>query len=281
MKIDAYAKVNLSLDVLGRFPNGYHEVQMIMQSVSLWDTLEILPKAEGITVKTNLPYLPTDERNLAHKAAKLFFEETGIKGGATIDIEKNIPVAAGLAGGSTDAAAVLRGLNALYEAGLSLEDLMAMGLKLGADVPYCLMGGTALSEGIGEKLTPLPEMPEAYLVLAKPSAHVSTQWVYETLDKSEIQKRPDTTSMLSALQEGDLTKLCRGMGNVLQAVTEKAVPEVSDYIRIFQKEGAISAMMSGSGPTVFGIFDREEKAKNAVEALKKLTKEVFLTKPVQ
>ncbi len=276
----SYAKVNLTLDVLQKRPDSYHEVRMIMQTLKLRDIVRIkTDKAQsGITVETNLPYLPTDRRNLAFKAAELFFAQTGIENpGVSITLFKRIPVSAGLAGGSGNASAVLKGLNSLFEARLSHEKLLEMGLKLGADVPYCMTGGTALAEGIGEKLKPLRKMPHAYVVLVKPPFSMSTAAVYGALDSQKIVKRPDTAGALRAIEEGDLCALARRMYNVLFDVVRlkhRVVSEIRDELIL---HGALGAVMSGSGPSVFGLFENAEQAKAAYEALKKKVHDTFLT----
>lgn len=282
IQLKALAKINLGLDVVRRREDGYHEVRMIMQTIHMYDQIKLQLKEEpGITVSTNLKYLPVNEDNLVYKTAKLLMDEFGIEQGVHIDLRKFIPVAAGMAGGSSDAAAVFVGMNRLFNLGLSKEELMKRGVKIGADVPYCIMRGTALAEGIGEELTALPPMPDCKILIAKPGVHVSTKFVYTNLDANNLKVHPDIDGQIEALKEGNLTKLTDLMGNVLQNVTIPKYPVIGDIKEIMIKNGALNAMMSGSGPTVFGIFDDEEKAKAAYEAMQKsgLAKQIFLTEP--
>ena len=274
------AKINLSLDVVGKRENGYHDLEMIMQSINLYDTIYIRKtKVSGVRLKTNYSWLPTNEKNIAYKAAELFFKETGISGGVAIEITKHIPVAAGLAGGSTDAAATLVGLNRLYETHLSKEKLMEMGLKLGADVPFCIARGTMLAEGIGEELTALTPMPTTYVVLVKPPFSASTAAVYNSLDINNIKQHPDTKVIVQALEEGNIKKIAENMGNVLEDVTISMYPEIAKIKEEFMKCGALGTMMSGSGSTVFGLFDTEESARRAGRyfKVKHDMREVFVT----
>ena len=280
IKLKALGKINLGLDVLGRRPNGYHDVRMVMQTVYLYDQI-LLEKTdkEGISLKTNLFYLPVNENNLAYRAAKMLIDEFAIKEGVHISLEKHIPVAAGMAGGSSNAAAVLYGMNRLFQLGLTDQELMERGVKLGADVPYCIMRGTVLAEGIGEELTPLPAMPKCHVLLAKPPISVSTQKVYEKLDAQEVTKHPDIDGILLGLQTGDLKKITSSMGNVLENVTITEYPQIERIKDVMKEEGALNAMMSGSGPTVFGLFDDKATAEQACEALResKIARTVFLT----
>jgi len=281
--IKAYAKINLGLDVIRKRPDGYHDVSMIMQTLNLYDTLRIKKtKSKSLTLRSNLHFLPTDRRNLVYKAVELFHEKCPIESGLNIHINKSIPVAAGLAGGSADAAATLKGLNNLFNTGLSLNELMAIGVKLGADVPYCLLMGTALSEGIGEILKPLPHMPDCYILLVKPSVSISTKYVYENLrlDGNNIS-HPDILTMISALEEGSLDKLSSHMDNILETVTAKEYPIIEKIKEIMKDRGALTSLMSGSGPTVFGIFNDKEKAESAYSYFKssRYGKQIFLTKP--
>lgn len=263
------AKINLTLDVVGKRENGYHDLEMIMQSVNLHDTIYIRKtKVPGVRLKANYSWLPTNEKNIAYRAAQLFFEESGIDGGVAIEITKRIPVAAGLAGGSTDAAATLVGLNRLYETHYSREKLMEMGLKLGADVPFCIVRGTMLAEGIGEELTPLKPMPHTYVVLVKPPISVSTAVVYKNLDINRIKKHPDTKTVIKALEEGNVQKIADHMSNVLEEVTIEMHPEIEDIKKGFIKQGAMGTMMSGSGSTVFGLFNTREAAHKAAKYFK-------------
>lgn len=276
---EAHAKINLTLDVTGRRADGYHTVEMVMQSVGLHDDVTVRP-AGGISLTCSRPDLPTDSGNLAFRAAELFFRETGAAGGCAIHIEKRIPVAAGLAGGSTNAAAVLRALNALYGAGLSDDALCAMGLKLGADVPFCLLGGTMLAEGIGEKLTRLPAAPRGCAVLCKPPFAVSTKAVYEAIDSVALPERPDTAGMLRAIEAGDWHGVCARLSNVMEMVTAEHHPEIGEIRRVLLDCGADGARMSGSGPTVYGLFSSKTAAETAVQRLKPRFADTFLTELV-
>ncbi len=272
----SYAKVNLTLDVLSKRSDGYHDVKMIMQTLSLFD-LVIVDRAEkGITVTSNLKYLPSNDKNIAWQAASLFFDETGIKGGAKVLLHKNIPVAAGLAGGSGNAAAVLCALDKLYNTGLSDEELCKIGLKLGADVPYCIMGGTQLAEGIGEKLTELNPLPKMTFLLVKPAAGVSTAQIYAAIDSCDNLSRPDTEKMLNAIEMGDKEEICNNLSNIMEAVTAAEAPEIYKIKNTLLEKGAKGAVMSGSGPTVFGIFEDYTTAKKAADEFSKTYKEVYV-----
>lgn len=285
MKIKAAAKINLGLDILGRREDGYHEVRMIMQSLKLHDELnvEVWLKGSGVSFASDAPYLPKDETNLAVKAARLLQEEFSLPGEIRIQLKKNIPVAAGLAGGSTDGAAVLRAVNSLYRLGLDEEALMKRGLKIGADVPFCLQRKTALSEGIGEKLRPLPSMPTCCLLLAKPSFGASTGKIYEGYDALQEVWHPDIDALIGCLEEGSLEKLAEGMGNVLENVTGALYPQIGCLKEMMIREGALNAMMSGSGPTVFGIFRQKKEAQKAAGRLHKSFPDVrlILTEPLE
>ena len=281
MRLRALAKINLGLDVVGKRDDGYHEVRMIMQTIQMYDVLEIEKKKEpGIVLTTNIPYVPTDERNLVYKAAKMLMDEFDIKEGLTMNLEKFIPVAAGMAGGSSDAAAAFVGVNRLFGLGLSEEELMKRAVKVGADVPYCVMRGTALAEGIGEKLTPLPPMPECYVLIGKPGINVSTKTAYENLRLDAIQRRPDIDGMIAAIRNQDLRSITEKMENVFEPGIMEKYPVIGEIERFMEERGALKAMMSGSGPTVFGIFEDREKMFAASEALKKsgLAKTVFATR---
>lgn len=280
--VKAYAKINLGLDVLRKRPDGYHDVSMIMQTVNLHDTINIRKtKFQSLTIQSNLYYLPTDQRNIVYKAVDLFREYYSLRSGIDIFLNKRIPVAAGLAGGSADAAATLMGLNKLFQIGLSLEQLMELGVKLGADVPYCLLMGTALSEGIGEKLSPLPPMPDCSILLVKPDISVSTKYVYENLYLNKETDHPDIPLMLEALKENNLYKLTPLMKNILESVTIKEHPIIEEIKASMKDQDALTSLMSGSGPTVFGIFDSQYKAEKAYIYFKSRSNEwqVFLTKP--
>lgn len=279
LHLKALAKINLGLDVLRKRENGYHDVRMVMQTIYLYDNVMMTRTEEpGIHLETNLPYLPVDEKNIAYKAAKLLMDEFQIKEGVSIKLDKHIPVAAGLAGGSSNAAAVLVGMNRLFRLGLSQEDLMKRGVSLGADVPYCVMRGTALAEGIGEDLSALMPMPKCYVLIAKPPISVSTKMVYEALDAKEIVEHPDIDGILEGLSKQDLKQVASSMGNVLECVTIEKYPIIADIKAAMMEAGALNAMMSGSGPTVFGIFDDRKTAKEAWYKLRNVkgAKQVYL-----
>ena len=278
-QVKAYAKINLGLDVVRRLENGYHEVRMVMQTVGIYDILTFEKIEEGIKVTTDSGELPTDENNLIYKAALLMKEQYAISEGIHIHLQKNIPIAAGMAGGSTDAAAAMKGMNEIFALGCTQEELRDLGVKIGADVPYCIMGGTALAEGIGEKLTPLKAAPECYVLVAKPDINVSTKYVYEHLDASGVEKHPDIDGMVEAIAAGNLRGVTERMENVLESVTVQAHP-VIDVIKTQMKEcGALNSLMSGSGPTVFGIFTQKEDAERAFRKIEeeKLAKQIFVT----
>ncbi len=264
--INSYAKINLTLDVLGQRPDGYHNVRMVMAQCGLCDTLLLAKRAKGITLRTNLDYLPCDERNTAVKAAMLFFDETGIDGGADIDIVKRIPVAAGLAGGSGNAAAVLSGLNQLFDAKLSQEVLLRLGKAVGADVPYCTSGGTMLAEGIGELLTPLPDLPRTPIVVVKPDIRVSTAQVYAALDQEQKAAHPGTQAVADALARADTACVAAAMFNVMESVTAVMHPVIGMIKSHLLAKGALGTVMSGSGPSVFALFDDYAAAKAAAAA---------------
>lgn len=281
MSLKALAKINLGLDVLGRRDNGYHDVRMVMQSIYLYDDVFLKKtKEEGVTIETNWGFLPVNENNIAYKAAKLLMEEFSLPGGIHIRLRKYIPVSAGMAGGSTDAAAVLFGMNRMYKLSLTQEELKQRGVLLGADVPYCIMRGTVLAEGIGEILTPLPAMPKCYVLIAKPGISVSTKLVYEKLDAKEIKNHPDIDGVMQGLKEQDLKKIAASMGNVLEAVTIEEYPVIEAIKECMKKNGALNAMMSGSGPTVFGLFESRTAAKSAQQKIRHqgLARQVYLTK---
>lgn len=282
MRLQAFAKINLGLDVLGKREDGYHEVRMIMQTIRMYDQLDMRKSVEpGIHLTTNKKYIPVDENNLVWRAAKLMMDTCGIMEGVSIHLHKVIPVAAGMAGGSSDAAATLVGMNRLFHCGLSKEKLMELGVQIGADVPYCVLRGTALAEGIGEKLTVLPPMPDCWILIGKPGISVSTKYVYTALDLNTDTVHPDIDGMKKALEDGNLYGITERMGNVLQDVTIPAYPEVERIKEQMKALGAVNAMMSGSGPTVFGIFDNEEKAQEACQKLRESgsCQQVFLTVP--
>ena len=283
LTVSAPAKLNLTLDVLGKREDGYHEMKMVMQSVSLQDQLTLtLEPGEGIALSTNLGFLPLDGRNLAAAAALRLQEETGADWGRlTIELKKQVPVCAGLAGGSSDAAAVLWGLNTLCGLGLSPERLAEIGEKVGSDVPYCVLGGTALAQGRGERVTPLPPLPECFVVLAKPGFPVSTPELFQRLDGQKVRCHPDTAGVQKALEEKDLPGVARRMFNVFEEVLP---PRKRSQVEELKGEllhcGALGASMSGTGPTVFGLFRLEEEAQRAEERLKGLCREVFLARTI-
>ncbi len=281
LKLKAMAKINLGLDVLRRREDGYHDLRMIMQTVRLYDRVRLVQtERPGVSIHTNLSYLPANADNLACRAAQLLIDEFQIGQGVRIDLQKHIPVAAGLAGGSADAAAVLVGVNRMFGLGLSQEELMRRGVKLGADVPYCVMRGTALAEGIGERLTQLPDAPDTYVVLAKPSVRVSTAFVYGNLKADQLAFHPDIDAQAQAIRDGDLHEMARLMGNVLETVTVPAFPVIEEYKACMLRRGALNAMMSGSGPTVFGLFEDRDSAQAAYGELARLgtVKNLFLTR---
>lgn len=280
IKLKAYAKINLGLDVVRKREDGYHEVRMIMQTIGLYDKLSITStNSSTIRVNTNLHYLPTDENNLVYKAAALIKNECQLKQGVYINLEKKIPVAAGMAGGSSDAATTLYGMNRLFNLNLSKEDLMRLALKLGADVPYCIMRGTALSEGIGEILTPLPPFPACHVLIVKPALSVSTKYVYDNLVLDSGTKHPDIDGIVHHIEQNDLYGATKLFGNVLETVTEKEYPIITSIKENMLEQGAICSLMSGSGPTVFGIFDNIKTAEKAFYEFKisAISKQVYLT----
>ncbi|MEG1846944.1 MAG: 4-(cytidine 5'-diphospho)-2-C-methyl-D-erythritol kinase [Lachnospiraceae bacterium] len=280
VKLKARAKINLGLDVIKRREDGYHEVKMIMQTVDIYDSLSIRRTDKpGIFIRANLKNVPTDERNLIYKAAALFMKTYPIQGGVSIHLKKMIPIAAGMAGGSADAAATFVGMNQLLHLEIAEEQLRSLAVSIGADVPYCIMGGTALSEGIGERLTPLPQPPSCYLVIAKPNIYVSTRYVYEHLHANEITDHPDIDAIITAIKEQNLVHMAAHMENVLERVTAVEHPIIETLKSRMVSAGAIRALMSGSGPTVFGIFETKEMAQRAYKVIQQenLAKQIFLT----
>ena len=280
ISLKALAKINLGLDVVRRREDGYHEVRMIMQTIHLFDRVNIEKTSEpGIKIKTNLSYLPVNENNLIYKAGRLLMDEFDITEGVSVDLDKRIPVAAGMAGGSTDAAAMLYGMNKMFGLGLSMQELKDRGVKIGADVPYCLMRGTALAEGIGEKLKSLPPMIKCPVLIAKPQISVSTKFVYENLKLDGKVNHPDIDQLIKDIKAKDLQGVCDHMGNILETVTIPNYPIIAEIKKNMLENGATGAMMSGSGPTVFGLFDDAEKAKQAYKAMKKsgLSRQTYLT----
>lgn len=278
ISLKALAKINIGLDVLGKREDGYHDVRMIMQTIHLYDRVEIKKtRSPHIRVETNLYYLPVNEDNLVYRAAKLMKEEFKIKEGVRIVLQKFIPVAAGMAGGSSDAAAVLVGMNRIFNLGLKQNKLMELGLKLGADVPFCIMRGTALAEGIGEKLTALPPMPKCPVLIAKPAVSVSTKFVYENLRLHDEIEHPDIDKIVTNIRQKNLRGIAENMGNILETVTIPSYPVIQDIKKLMKENGALNAMMSGSGPTVFGLFHSEKDIRKAYDALKQsgLAKNVY------
>lgn len=270
----ARAKINLGLDVCRKLENGYHEVKMVMQMVDIYDELEF---KKSITPDIILSVDSRNElgdisNNLIFRAAKLMKEYFGIKDGIEIRLKKNIPVAAGMAGGSTDAAATMLAMNELFELGQTKEKLMELGVRLGADVPYCILGGTALAEGIGEKLTPLPAPPNAYILVVKPPIMVPTKWVYETLRANELVTHPDIDGMVDAIKQGDLLGITSRMENVMETVTEKEYTIITRIKDDMMEQGALNAMMSGSGPSIFGIYESKEQADKAAKHIEEMLK---------
>lgn len=277
----AYAKINLALDVLRRRQDGYHEVRMIMQTVDIYDTLTFTKKPEpGIALKIDNKELESGSGNLVYKSAQKLMAKADISCGIEVDLIKRIPIAAGMAGGSADAAATLLALNELFELGYSLEKLQKIGVELGADIPYCLMGETALAEGIGEVLTKLPSPPQSALVIAKPGINVSTKFVYENLCLADLAQHPDIDGMIEALGRGEMEGIAKRLANVLETVTQEEYPIIGSIKALMKECGAANALMSGSGPTVFGIFNDEKTAKYAAKQIeaKELAQQVFVTR---
>ena len=259
IRLKARAKINLGLDVIGRRENGYHDVRMVMQTVGLYDRIIMtrIPEEE-IRIKTNIGFLPVNENNLVYKAIMLMKNKYKLDGGIEVDLNKFIPVAAGMAGGSSDASCALFGMNRLFELNVPMKELMKIGVEIGADVPYCLMRGTALAEGIGEKLTRLPDMPFCHILIAKPPVNVSTKLVYEKLDNTDVKLHPDIDGIIEAIKLKDVALVASRMGNVLESVTVPLYPVIDSIKKDMIEHGAMNAMMSGSGPTVFGIFPDEQ-----------------------
>lgn len=274
------AKINLSLDVVGERRDGYHLLRTIMQSVSLYDEVEIKKNKSGINIECDIKDIPIDEKNTAYKAAKLMIDEFSLDFGFDISIHKNIPYAAGLAGGSADAAGVIKGISKLMNLNLNLDDMKSIGLKVGADVPYCLIGGTALSEGIGEIITPLKEIPLTYFVIAKPDLFVSTMEVFKKLRMDEIPRHPDTDKLIKYIEDGNIKLLSEDMANVLETVTIKEHPIIFEIKKIMRDFDALGSIMSGSGPSVFGVFDNMPLAEKCYHRLRDYLKDVFLVSSV-
>ena len=278
-QIQCPAKINLSLDVVSRRPDGYHNLKMIMHEIGLYDTLTFSVSQNDkteIKLTSDSKYMPTDENNLVFRAAELFFSKTGITATARIHICKKIPMGAGLGGGSTDAAGTLTALNKLYGNPLTLDELSVLAKSLGADVPFFLHGGCMLAEGIGEILSPVAPLKNAYIVLAKPPIHISTPWVYKNLVLDESIKHPNTNNVIVALETGDFDMLAESAGNVLETVTAREYPEIENYKKIMMNHGATYSLMSGSGSSVFGIFREESSAKSAADVFRQLTEDTYL-----
>jgi len=280
MLVKAYAKINISLDVVGKREDGYHLLKMIMQNIDLYDLLKFNKVASGINITCNKSYVPTNEKNLVYKAAKLFMDTYDINTGVDVYIKKNIPVAAGMAGGSTDAAATLVAMNKLFEINASNKELMELGLKIGADVPYCIVGGTALCEGIGEVISPLKPFKNHILVVVKPGFGVSTKDVYQGLDINKVFKHPDTEGLIKAMEEDDLRFVCENMKNILENVTLRKHYVLRGIKREMCELGAMGAMMSGSGPTVFAFFEDMQRAQHCYDKMKEKYKEVYISRTI-
>ena len=281
MRIKAYAKINISLDIVGkREEDGYHLLRMIMQNIDLYDEITMFKQEKDITITCNKNYVPVDERNLAFKAARLFKEHYKIDEGVKIDIKKNIPVSAGLAGGSTDAAAVLKGMNTIFNVNASENELMDLGLTLGADIPYCIKGGTALCEGVGEIITELPSFKDKILVLVKPSFGVSTKEVYKAFDLNKVRSHPRTEELIKHITNDNLFLVSKNMKNLLENVTLRKHKVLIRLKEEMDKSGSVGTMMSGSGPTVFAFFDDMLKAQKCYDSMKENYKEVYITRTI-
>jgi 4-diphosphocytidyl-2-C-methyl-D-erythritol kinase len=280
MLVKAYGKINISLDIVGKREDGYHLLKMIMQNVDLYDSISIEKCNKDINISCNKPYIPTDEKNLIYKAAKLFMDTYNITEGINIYLKKNIPVAAGMAGGSADAAAVFKALRQLFKIDVDENELMKLGVKIGADIPYCIVGGTALCEGIGDIVTPLSPFKNHILVLVKPNFGVSTREVYKGIDISKIYKHPDTDALIKAMEEGKLQDVCNSMKNLLENVTLRKYPVLKRIKEDMVKMGAMGAMMSGSGPTIFAFFEDMLKAQRCYDKFKTQYKEVYITRTI-
>lgn len=279
METNAYAKLNLSLDILRRRDDGFHDLQMVMVSIDLTDTLTLTPGAGSMS--TNLSFLPADGSNLAQKAANAFRSATGQGEVLDIHIDKHIPVCAGMAGGSSDAAAVLRAMNEMYHTGLFPLELAKIGEQVGSDVPYCVVGGTALVEGRGERVTPISPLPPCYIVVCKPPFPISTPQLFGRVNVKKIVRRPDTQGLVKALEVGDLQGVARRLYNVFEDVLEPRHRQTVDEIKSSLIEwGALGAVMSGSGPTVFGLFEEEAQAQKAADVLKEQYNDVFVCRPI-
>jgi 4-diphosphocytidyl-2-C-methyl-D-erythritol kinase len=280
MNYKAYAKINISLDVIGKREDGYHLLRMIMQTIDVYDLINVETALSGINLSCNKCFIPVDDRNLAYKAAKLFIDTYNLSNGVNINIKKNIPVAAGLAGGSTDAAAVLKCMRDLYKPTVSDEELMELGLKIGADVPYCIVGGTALCEGIGEVVTPLKAFKDKIIVLVKPSFGVSTKEVYSALAVNRIYRHPETENLIAAMEREDVKFVAENMKNILENVTLRKHQTLKELKQDFLRMDALGVLMSGSGPSVFAFFDDMMKAQSCYDRMKTKYREVFITRTI-
>lgn len=270
IRLKARAKINISLDAVRKRPDGYHDLSMIMQTINLYDKISIKKsQSPDINIKTNLPFLPTDERNLIYKVVRYIKEEYKIDQGVNIDLFKVIPIAAGLAGGSADAAAAIKGMNHIFHLKLSIEEMIAIGKRFGADIPFCLVEGTVLAEGIGDKMTKLNSFPDCHIVIVKPNISISTASIFSKLKADEIIERPNTPVLIEAIEKGDIKLICKSLRNVLEDVTIKEYPYIQDVKQILVMNGAMGALMSGSGSAVFGIFGNKNTAVKAAEILKK------------
>ncbi len=277
-----YAKLNYSLDVRAKRADGYHDLTMVMGSVSLWDDVEVSLRGDGrIEARCSLPWLPRDGRNLAVRAARVFFDAMNDPlCGADIHIKKRVPVGAGMAGGSTDAAAVLRALNALTGANFPVERLRDLALAVGSDVPYCITGGMMLAEGRGEVLSPLPELPGGWIVICKPPFSVSTAELFGRIDKRRITAHPDTQGLCAALRAGDLCGVARRMYNVFEEALPRSSAEIGSIRGTLLGAGALGAVMTGTGSAVFGVFEDRAAAAAAHDGLSRTYRECFLVRPV-
>ncbi len=269
VKIKARAKINVILDILGRRDDGYHEIKTIMQTLDLSDTITVSKnETDIITISTNSGKIPADSSNLAYKAAECLKESYNINGGIAIKIDKNIPVAAGLAGGSSDCAATLIAVRDLYNLPAVNSELAEIGKSIGADVPYCIYGGTYLAEGIGEKLTKLPPFPMINVLIAKPDINVSTAWVYKNFDLSKVRKVPNVDKMREYIEENNIQEICHNLCNVLESVTAEKYPIIDDIKKAMIEFGALGTLMSGSGPTVFGLYMEKKECEKAFNYLR-------------
>ncbi|OPL08338.1 MAG: hypothetical protein AVO33_11435 [delta proteobacterium ML8_F1] len=278
--VEAYAKINLFLDVLRRLESGYHEVDMVMQRVSLKDSLYFEKRPSGIEIVSDHPYMPRDRGNLAYQGVLQVKKALNLTGGVRIRLEKHIPVAAGLAGGSADGAAAIVGMNRLYDLGLSLEEMMALGRPLGADVPFCFLKGAARARGIGQDLEPVKGLGNVYILLTKPNLSVSTKSVYENLTREDLGRHGDIEGILGALEEDNLYSVSRNLFNILEPVTMRRYPGVLEEKKRMTAYGAKGVLMSGSGPTIFGLFNREGPARAAYRNFKRFNRQTYLVRPI-